>query len=89
MRIYTRTELEKKCGVEKLRDIMRDLGRKPRNLNKNQLIESILLLQDGKMQPENSNFGRKPRTENDNNNIKYMFNNIFIITTERGGKSTW
>ncbi|MBO5927083.1 MAG: transcription termination factor Rho [Clostridia bacterium] len=81
MRIYTRTELEKKCGVEKLRDIMRDLGRKPRNLNKNQLIESILLLQDGKMQPENSNFGRKPRTENDNNNIKYekdFFENIEV-----------
>ena len=54
-----------KCGVEELRDILRSLGGVPRLDNKNTLIDRILLLQEGKIEPDKSNLGRKPRKDQD------------------------
>ncbi len=63
--MYNREDLIS-CGVEELRDIMRSLGGTPRLANKNMLIENILLLQAGKIEPDKSNKGRKSRKEKDN-----------------------
>lgn len=60
--MYIREDLDSR-GVEELRDIMRSLGGTPRNLTKQPLIENILLLQMGKIEPDKNNLGRKSRKE--------------------------
>ena len=60
--MYIREDLDSR-GVEELRDIMRSLGGTPRTLKKQPLIENILLLQMGKIEPDKNNLGRKSRKE--------------------------
>ena len=60
--MYIKSELDL-IGIEVLRDIMRSLGGTPRTLNKGEIIEHILKLQSGKIEPDKNNLGRKPRKQ--------------------------
>ena len=61
--IFTRDYLKRVMGVEELRNVVRDLGGTPSNLNKDALIELILKIQGGEVIPEKSNRGRKSRLQ--------------------------
>ncbi len=67
--MYTKQFLNQK-GVETLRDITRELGGTPRNMNKSDLIATILMLQNGEIMPDKNNKGRKPRTEKNDEEIE-------------------
>ena len=75
--MYIKEELNNR-GVEELRDIMRSLGGTPRLMNKESLINSILLLQAGKIVPDKNNLGRKSRREKDGKSEKtYVADQVF------------
>lgn len=88
--MYFKEELEKN-GVEELRDIMRKLGGIPRLMNKSHLIESILKLQNGEIQPNKNNLGRKPRKqvkdEDKPNNLAYSFDNFDEVKVRDDSKT--
>ncbi len=71
--MYPKEYLSKNCGVEKLREIMRNLGGTPGAMNKGELVENILKIQSGEIKPTRNTKGRKPRTDGqeDNQQIDY------------------
>ena len=75
--MYTKKQLEKN-GVEALRDIMRELDGTPRNMKKHELINAILMLQNGEIEPDKTNLGRKPRNEKAEEDKQYKENNEYV-----------
>ncbi len=62
--IYSEEQLQKSFGVEDLRKIVRKLGSKPQDRNKPELIELILKLQSGIVEPQViEKRGRPPRKD--------------------------
>lgn len=81
---YTREQLERGFNFHKLKDICLELGGKPSNRNKEELISLILSLQSGENLPKKNNAGRKSNYEKYQEN--YGAEDTFTTVTVQDNK---
>lgn len=60
---YSLKDLQNGCNIHDLRDICIELGAKPSNKNKDELIDFIMKIQEGVIIPTSSGQGRKSKRE--------------------------
>ncbi len=85
---YTLEDLQNGCNIHDLRDICIELGAKPSNKNKDELIDFIIKIQEGVIIPTSSGQGRKSKREKFNKKSfdKYQEDDIKDINVANFGE---